>query len=377
MTDPKPTAHDRASGDTMHYMTQLDAVRAFAVTAVLLAHYTPVVRYGDFGVMGVQCFFVLSGFLITGILLRGREYIEAGEQSIPFTLRQFYVRRFLRIFPIYYITVFVAVIANIGNARGALPWHLTYTTNIYLAIKPEETILNHFWALSVQEQFYLVWPCLILLTPRKLLFPVIILTVILAPMYRLASGPLHLNSYGKNCQLISNTDSLGLGALLAFCRYRGGRYDLVRRVITWIGLWIGLPVLIMTIAVRVDRGLMKYFPITYSHIIFAPLFAWAIDRTATGVGGIRGRLLTLPPLLQIGKISYAIYLFHGPMMEAIPRFLSVCGIAFPDSTIPKFILLAGPTLAMAWVSWRRIEAPLNSLKRHFPYRKDRKTPNIG
>lgn len=98
------------------YMVQLDALRAFAVFGVLLAHFFPsfpLTHWLDTGSLGVQLFFVLSGFLITGILLRLKEEIKAETSTPGFAIRRFYIRRFLRIFPIYYLTIFIAVLFNV------------------------------------------------------------------------------------------------------------------------------------------------------------------------------------------------------------------------------------------------------------------------
>jgi peptidoglycan/LPS O-acetylase OafA/YrhL len=114
---------------------QLDALRCFAVVAVLVTHFWQPSYEGLLGAinpgfLGVRLFFVLSGFLITGILLRCRDESERGEHSRLLVVRRFYARRFLRIFPIYYLIVFVALLINIPSARQAWPWLVTYTLEL-------------------------------------------------------------------------------------------------------------------------------------------------------------------------------------------------------------------------------------------------------
>ena len=100
----------QARNNTAHYMPQLDGLRAFAVGAVLIHHFFQPARVGgvDFALLGVWLFFVLSGFLITGILLRSRDQVDYSGYPSGFVLRQFYIRRFLRIFPLYFSVLFMA-----------------------------------------------------------------------------------------------------------------------------------------------------------------------------------------------------------------------------------------------------------------------------
>jgi peptidoglycan/LPS O-acetylase OafA/YrhL len=174
------------------YMIQLDSLRALAVLSVSLLHFTPDVPNSFASSLkpiyllfhGVPLFFVLSGFLITAILLRCRDIIRSNNQSVGFTLRRFYIRRFLRIFPIYYLTLFVTALI-FKQVRSAFFWHLTYTTNIMVFLRDAwDTTSTHFWTLSMEEQFYIIWPCIILLAPKKHLLKAILATVLLAVISR-------------------------------------------------------------------------------------------------------------------------------------------------------------------------------------------------
>ena len=127
-----PSSPDRNSG----YMVQLDGLRAIAVSFVLLHHfYSPLHDYlgGALGTYGIKLFFVLSGFLITGILLDARSLIERHEISKGFAFRQFYIRRTLRIFPAYYLILFISLVAGNPDVRSDIWWYATYTTNILVA----------------------------------------------------------------------------------------------------------------------------------------------------------------------------------------------------------------------------------------------------
>ena len=161
---------------TTGYMPQLDSLRTIAVFGVMLHHFWPEaeIRAGlTFGFLGVQLFFVLSGFLITGILLRGREVAHRTQQSARKSFGLFYARRFLRIFPLFYATLAVAWWVGLPEVRDSVFWHLAYASNIYFVhIGDWHGSISHLWSLAVEEQFYLVWPFIILLTPRRFLLPV-------------------------------------------------------------------------------------------------------------------------------------------------------------------------------------------------------------
>lgn len=122
---------------SLKYMKQLDGLRAFAVFAVLYVQYLPDKKYWLFGIywgeFAVRLFFVLSGFLITGILLKCRQYVALEQQTALLVLRQFYIRRFLRIFPLFYITLALAAVINIPPVRETIYWHILYLSNFYVA----------------------------------------------------------------------------------------------------------------------------------------------------------------------------------------------------------------------------------------------------
>ena len=170
------------------YFPQLDALRAIAVFFVLLEHWVPGTywfKIFPYGMAGVTLFFVLSGFLITRILLRSRIKSESLNQSKLHSLKQFYIRRTLRIFPIYYITIFILLIFNINNIRQIFFWFLTYTSNIYFyLIQNWAGSLSHLWTLAVEEQFYIIWPFIILFIPKRFLFRTIILIISTGPVFR-------------------------------------------------------------------------------------------------------------------------------------------------------------------------------------------------
>jgi peptidoglycan/LPS O-acetylase OafA/YrhL len=223
-------------------MPQLDTLRCFAVLGVLVSHlwwqsplpwiFAPL----SWGHMGVQLFFVLSGFLITGILLDGRRRVDAGETTPRFFARQFYARRFLRIFPVYYLTLVVLVALDFGRVRDFAPILFGYVSNLYVSVTGEWIgHFSHLWSLAVEEQFYVVWPFLILLLPRRMFLPLLLVVILLAPATRAAIvsvvslDDLERGGWAEPTAFTtSSLDCLGLGALLAVVGQRGGRRAVTR-----------------------------------------------------------------------------------------------------------------------------------------------------
>ena len=189
---------------------QLDGLRAFAILPVLYTHF-----WNDdnwLGSAGVFLFFVLSGYLITGILLRSR--------TKPSALQNFYIRRFLRIAPIYYVTLGLACLIHLPGIRQTFLWHFFYLSNVLFTLKNSWTspwYTAHLWTLSVEEQFYLVWPFLILFLPSKAIKPVVWSTIIASIIYQLGAYWFFGFGYIRrwDIALLLLLDKLGLGALLA------------------------------------------------------------------------------------------------------------------------------------------------------------------
>src|SRR5438874_1438183 len=148
-------------------MPQLDGLRAFAVFGVLIQHF---LSFEMPGFLGVRLFFVLSGFLITGLLLDSRNLVESGLSTYGEQLKRFYARRMLRLYPPLLVFIAVCLVLDLGRMRSDWPWHATYLSNVYLIfIRPRQNLfpVHILWTLSIEEQFYLAWPLFILFAPRR------------------------------------------------------------------------------------------------------------------------------------------------------------------------------------------------------------------
>jgi peptidoglycan/LPS O-acetylase OafA/YrhL len=354
------------------YYRQLDGLRALAVMAVIVEHMTPIEHWAHrlpWGVLGVQMFFVLSGFLITGILLRCRSDTDPGNTTTGHSLWVFYGRRFLRIFPLYYLTLAILFLCDFPRVRETILWHVCYLSNILLGFPHVELgHLTHFWTLGVEEQFYLCWPLVMLLVPRRALLLVTLGTIAVAPLYRLGMALLAPSLVSATLWTpFANLDSLGLGALLALSGQPGWA-DFRKRAIAWSSRVGGplLVVLLMLCAGGLGHGRLVIVTLGTA---FSAFFFWMVARTADGFPGAMGRILTFGPLAHLGKISYGIYVIHNFVPDLLTWLATQTGL--PLAVEPG--LLAIPvclavSVVLASLSWYLFEAPLNALKVYFPYR---------
>jgi peptidoglycan/LPS O-acetylase OafA/YrhL len=356
------------------YMPQLDSLRAIAVIGVMLHHFWPegeVLIGLTTGFLGVQLFFVLSGFLITGILLRARDVVSAGLQSTNTEIRRFYIRRFLRIFPLFYGMLAVTWIVGLPEVRDSLPWHLAYATNVYFVhIEDWHGSVSHLWSLAVEEQFYLVWPFAIVLMPRRVLLPLLVGVVALAPAFRLFGAWVGWHWMVWFVLPFANCDALGLGALLAFASTDGFGNNRMRSSLVRAGFWVGLPFVLALWFLEFNQlswPVTSWFRTGFENTVWGLFFMWLIAGAARGFGGTVGRVFQLAPLTYLGKISYGLYVIHPFMARVVPWAYEQLGAGYPTTSLVEFPVLAAATILVAAASWQLYERPLNDLKRYFSY----------
>ena len=347
---------------------QLDAVRALAVLGVVLWHSVDQAeaRWAQFGAEGVRLFFVISGFLITGILVDARRSSERAGVGRGPVLRAFYARRCLRIFPIYYLTLAVAAIIGVHEVRDTIVWNAAYLANWRIAFDGHWGVATHTWSLAVEEQFYLFWPLIVLFAPRRWLLWIASCMVLIGPTTRIVlTLATDMWSEGITILTPSTFDGLGAGATLALLWRSRAQVD---RIVDRVG------VLAVVIFVA-DRALAESFgasaELRAATSLWWPLaFAWCVHRAARGVGGPVGRVLRWRPLLFVGTISYGVYLFHLFVLPAIAILERRTSISVPTPGRPGaalFVFIATISIAAASVSWSLFERPINNLKVRFPY----------
>jgi peptidoglycan/LPS O-acetylase OafA/YrhL len=329
-------------GPTPH-QPQLDGLRFLAFLAVFFHHAWPVnCRWGW---AGVQFFFALSGFLITRILVRA----ESGDLGAD--LRRFYLRRTLRIFPLYYaLVVFMASTGQIDN----LGYLLTYTYNIrgYFTRSLSE-VFGHFWTLSVEEQFYVLYPLILLFTPARRRIAMVLVLIASAVGFQ-AYAHYRMSLPSARILLPYCGEDLLWGCLAGMIelRTRPGRLEGPACFVA------GFPILLLAWETHDGRlplpaGLMEVGSVS--------LFGIGSALIVFGAWRSEGRWIVAPlalaPVAYLGRISYGLYVFHMPVMrggwvEAIPYgFL-----------IPRPWGALAMTIGLSALSWRYFEGPINRLK---------------
>jgi peptidoglycan/LPS O-acetylase OafA/YrhL len=377
----------RAGRGGAAYRPQLDSLRFFAILGVVIAHaWRPNILpwiFGGLGVgfLGVRLFFVLSGFLITTILLGCRDRAEQRDDRRSVLIRRFYARRFLRIYPLYYAVLAGLLIIGIWPTRAIWPWLASYTTNIYIWDHREWVGPSGiFWTLAVEEQFYLLWPLLVLFAPRRWLLPILTVAICLAPAFRLSaaiSEPRDLASgaYTSGTFTLAVFDTLGVGALTALLFHADPTGRRLRPGLTRVALPLGAGVLCALLALAHYGVAVGTITFVVGETALGLVFAWLVASATWGFGGVVGRVLEWRPIAYLGKISYGIYIFHAFVPLGIVWVARRVGVTYTGSQGPlNFVLLSVVTVALAALSWRLFEGPINDLKRHFPYRDDAKAP---
>ena len=348
----------------MTHIKQLDAIRAIAVLLVLIWHGFPathIINRIPNGPIGVNMFFVLSGFLITRILLEDRVKAERSNQPRLMVFKNFFFRRALRIFPIYYLTIFVlwAINGYAGsNIEPNIGYFLTYTSNFYFfQIQGWDGLLSHTWSLAIEEQFYLVWPWLMLFIGRKFLLPLIACCI----AFGIISQYVITHPFGE---LLPYTclHAFGMGALLSWIMvFRpaalAGAYVVMAR------LSIIAALILLT---EIITGNWMFAPV---RLLTAVLTGWLIAHILYKRNQLSwpfSLVLNNKPLIFLGKISYGIYLYH----PIIPHYtLSV--LTNLNKHIPVlgdhllFIEQNSLVILTAWISWRLLERPVLALKKYF------------
>lgn len=362
------------------YYPALDGLRAVALAAVFLDHYCHVPLFA----LGVSVFFVLSGFLITGILWDTREQAHK--------VRNFYVRRTLRIFPLYYAVFAVLLLTTpYFHWQWTSPWALwpLYLGNLIMYIPqwlPKPTwmlaanamlegkrgytmLMGHFWSLCVEEQFYLIWPWIVFKASRKFLVRFCWVIVIVSPLLRVLAGytfpPAAIRANVQFRTLFFQADALLLGALLAFAMRDEWRQKLLRLGRFLPDLFL-LATLVYTyccidlhIAALHQPFLQAVKPLTWQFTI-ADVLGLGLILGTLQPASLVYKICYLRPLRWVGRISYGAYVFHDMPHLA---YLALGRRLLPAHAEGLTAVIAvGGTLGLATLSYYCFEKPFLKMK---------------
>lgn len=356
-------------------MPQLDAIRAIAISLVMLAHWlpesNPIQRIFP-ATIGVFLFFVLSGFLISMILIKNKQNVEENKSNTKRYFIRFYIRRTLRIFPIYYLTLVIIYLADVFPVRESWLWHTTYTSNWFLVFKGDwYGWTSHFWTLSVEEQFYLIWPFIILITPvkhfKKMLWGIMSFSILFKIVCYFMEVPL-IDVLTPSC-----IDAFAMGTLLAYNKVTlsQDRWNQIYsfKNLLFISSIMGY-LLLLLINFRSNKGWLgneNFFWVSFHSIVGSTIFVFIIAKASNGFKGLGKQIFENPALIYLGKISYASYIFH----ELIPQFSTwICKtvkIEEPQLLGVRFLVYFIITIVLASISWFFLEKPISRIKTKFSY----------
>lgn len=395
-----PTTQDATIGARAH-IPGLDGLRGFAILLVMIAHFVTggtdntapgldrwFSRFAGCGWCGVDLFFVLSGFLITGILYDTR---KSGTY-----LRDFYARRALRIFPLYYgvlVAIFVVLprispveVPGLRDVSQHQVWLWTYSTNFGTILKGAGCFNSgfiftyHFWSLAAEEQFYLVWPLVVLLLRRETLTRLCILGVCLGFVSRCG---LALSGYdGLYRSMPCRLDGLLAGAFVALNVRSGRGVSSLVPAARWVGLSCGtvLAVILATVGLEELHWVTKTAGYTLLAAFFGATLVLVLAAPASSPWAkmFGGRVIRF-----FGKYSYGLYVWHYVLRPVFNALFSVDVLVdhvfgqYLPARLAYMAMSCAISVAVAWLSWRLYEKHFLRLKRFFEPRHGRTVGDGG
>lgn len=334
-----------------HYPA-LDGLRGLAILLVVVYHNFGFINYFFFGWLGVDLFFVLSGFLITDILLK--------TASSPKYLTNFYVRRVLRIFPLYYLFVILCLFVlprlsphfDVTYYSDNQLWIWTYLQNWLYIFNPHDgtNALHHLWSLAVEEQFYLIWPFIILLLKKPTYLLAFISLVLVAVVgFRLW---IWLNQVADlayfNLYTFSRIDGICIGCMIALLQRINPGF--LKKYTPWIVLFFAVMNFAFFFVNRKHEFGFPYLALA-GYTTFAMMFGLLVNDAVTGDSKIIQKIFCFPLLRFFGKISYGFYMFHWPIYLLTGHWLFAQFSKYLSGNLLHISVSLIATLTAVIISW--------------------------
>lgn len=350
-----------------HYPA-LDGLRGVAILLVVFFHNFGFISYSVFGWLGVDLFFVLSGYLITDILLN-----TVTQKNF---LKNFYARRALRIFPLYYLFLFISffLLPLFNSLKTELQFYIDHQWWLWLYLQnwlysfntpPNTSFLNHLWSLAVEEQFYLIWPFLILLIrkPKYLLWlMVLVLFAVLITRSLLWINKIENLTY-SSLYTFTRIDGICIGCIVALSLKMNFAFLKKQRTIIVL-TFAALNFIFYFIN---QKNSFPYFAFI-GYTTFAAIFGLLVYEIVTGDTKLINLFFNQPVLKFFGSISYSFYIFHWPLYLAISPSLKIWVIQnIPKFSSDFFASAVATILAclLAYLSYRFFEMRFLKLKKRF------------
>lgn len=341
---------------------------------VIVFHWIPQAHHFvlPLGSWGVELFFVLSGFLITKILLEDRLIADKSKTSKLTVIKNFVIRRSLRIFPIYYITLFVVLFFDRADITGLgknWEYFFGYATNLlYFKTQQFNYPMAHLWSLAVEEQFYLIWPWFILFLPFRFILKFLWIAVIFGIGARIVLSFIFLNSTQVTVDVLTPCcfDSFSIGGLFAY--YVVHQKNSTDKIISFLNK-AGLVSFVIMIFLLITRNnTFSFLHRTLDSIFFLAVIANAFK----GLKGFAGIILNNNIMLYIGKISYGVYIYHlitpwltKVIFTALLKYETLnigSHFYFSLEDSGKLFIDLCILILTAVASWSLIEKPINKYK---------------
>jgi peptidoglycan/LPS O-acetylase OafA/YrhL len=344
---------------------QLDGWRALAVLGVMWFHWTPASWRGAVPFeIGLFFLLTLTGFLITRILLREKAMGEklGGAWRLS-AYKRFQERRALRLLVPCLAAMIFAYALGAPDIRAHPFLYLGQIVNFHMALMREHPDgTPHYWTLAIQQQIYLLWPLLILWTPRKWLLPALGMLLLVGPVSRAIAFRIPEVIYPgllTPCAM----DYFAIGGLLAYAMEKGLKPGDPR--VSWIGWSALLPYVLLYL---IDRG--EHPVAGAQHVqqtLLAVVCAGVISATLAGFRGVLAKVLLHPWIQSIAKLSYGLYLFHVPMPLLVGKVMPFLWSAENGwMVVARIVAYSAFSWGAAWLCWRYLEQPLERLKAKIP-----------